>query len=312
MTATITNLHSRTSQVRWFGWISFDVLRRVLGAVLLSAAILKGWQLATEPTAAKGLLASRWFLIVGVEVEWLLGLWLVSGLYKRLAWLAALSCFTLFCGITLYKAVSGESSCGCFGRIAVSPWYTLVFDAVSVMALLGCRAPLIEWRSNTHLRTRLALLVCLGSGIGVLGAVFMMRVSPARISQAGQIIGDSRFVVLEPQQWVGKQFPLLGYIDVGERLARGNWRVVLYHHGCPACQELIPVYEKEAAQLAHADGLRTALIELPPYAQTERAIVSSGSVCLLGRLGNMKEWFVETPAVLTLHSGEVAMANTGM
>ena len=124
-------------KVRWLHAITFDEIRVVLGLLLLTAAALKGWQLATEPTAEKGLLTSRWSLIVGVEAEFLLALWLLSGLYRQAAWRAALGCFGIFTCITLYKAMSGEGSCGCFGRVQINPWYTLVIDLGAIGLLLG-------------------------------------------------------------------------------------------------------------------------------------------------------------------------------
>ena len=36
-----------------------------------------------------------------------------------------------------------------------------------------------------------------------------------RLVTSGDIIGDSDFVVLEPETWVGKVFPLIPYIDIG-------------------------------------------------------------------------------------------------
>jgi hypothetical protein len=53
----------------------YDVVRSVLGLILLSAAALKGQQLATEPVAETSLFTSRWFLICVVEVELFFGLW---------------------------------------------------------------------------------------------------------------------------------------------------------------------------------------------------------------------------------------------
>ena len=50
-----------------------------VGLVLLVAAALKTHQLATEPVPGISLLESRWFLVGVVELELLLGLWLVSG-----------------------------------------------------------------------------------------------------------------------------------------------------------------------------------------------------------------------------------------
>jgi len=38
------------------------------------------------------------------------------------------TCFSVFCGVTLYKGLAGATSCGCFGQLSVNPWYTLAAD----------------------------------------------------------------------------------------------------------------------------------------------------------------------------------------
>ena len=55
----------------------YDVLRVILGLLVLVAAGLKGYQLGTGPVAESGLLTSRWFLSVVVESElsWLSVCW---------------------------------------------------------------------------------------------------------------------------------------------------------------------------------------------------------------------------------------------
>ena len=119
----------------------YDVIRIALGLLLLVAAGLKGHQLATEPVAETGLLTSRWFLIAAVEFELVFGLWLLLGLYPRRTWQVALLCFGGFACVSLSKALSGDSSCGCFGKVPVNPWYTLLLDLAAVAALLYRRPP---------------------------------------------------------------------------------------------------------------------------------------------------------------------------
>ena len=116
----------------------------------------------------------------------------------------------------------------------------------------------------------------------------------------------SSYEVLEPETWVGKELPILEYIDIADSLRTGNWVILLYHYDCPDCTEAIPKYEQMARDLAgNGDFLRIALIEMPPYGPP---VVASGSPCTLGRLANTKEWFVTTPAVALLTDGTVKQA----
>jgi hypothetical protein len=105
-----------------------------LGVVLLTAAVLKTHQLATGP-AEHSLFTYRWLLIGLVEFELALGLWLLAGVYLEQARIAALAAFYEFGSVSLYQALSGEESCGCFGEVAVNPWHTLLFDLAALAAL---------------------------------------------------------------------------------------------------------------------------------------------------------------------------------
>jgi len=112
-----------------------EALRVVLGLVLLVAAGLKGHELALDPLTEDSFLASPPLQIAAIEVEILLGLWLLSGLARRAAWVAALGFFGVMAGVSLYMALAGQTSCGCFGRLTVNPWLTFAFDGAAVAAL---------------------------------------------------------------------------------------------------------------------------------------------------------------------------------
>ncbi len=101
-----------------------DIALKVLGLLLLTAAVLKGHELLTVPMANEDL-GSWWpFVIFQVEFKLALGIWLLSGLFNALAWLVSLLCLGLFCSITLYKGLTSAASCGCFGSIHGDPWLT--------------------------------------------------------------------------------------------------------------------------------------------------------------------------------------------
>jgi thiol-disulfide isomerase/thioredoxin len=303
-----------------------DLVLAVLGLLLLTAAVLKAHELLTVPVANKDLWSWRPFLIFQVEFELAMGIWLLSGLFRPLAWLASLLCFSSFCCVTLYKALTGAVSCGCFGVVHVNPWITLlVIDLPAVIALGLFRphpafAPLLSFlrslaftgiggrESIRHVVAelakpmpslpRLAATAVLGlSALGLTTPIPALHV-PATVTVT--------YEVLEPKTWVGKELPILKYIDIGEKLRKGTWLVLLYHHDCPDCQKAIPQYEQMARDLAgNEDFLKIAFVAVPPYGQ---GLVSENCPCTLGRLPETKEWFVATPAVALLKDGQVTSA----
>ena len=145
----------------------FDVVRVILAVLLLIAAALKAYQLATEPVANDGIFSYRWSLIFQVEFEIVLGLWLLSGLHRRLAWFISIASFSLFSCVTLYKALSGEASCGCFGKVEVNPWYTLILDVVAVVALLIFRPNLCNLQRVKYYWPRLAAVIVIALAAGI-------------------------------------------------------------------------------------------------------------------------------------------------
>ena len=90
-----------------------DIVMKLLGILLLTAATLKGWQLLTEPMTNNDIWTNRTFLIFTVDLEIALGIWLLSGLLKKAAWLATISYLSMFSVITIYKGIAGAESWGC-------------------------------------------------------------------------------------------------------------------------------------------------------------------------------------------------------
>jgi thiol-disulfide isomerase/thioredoxin len=285
-----------------------DIVQKLLGLLLLAAAIMKGYELLTVPVANADIWSNRYFLIFTVEFELALGIWLLSGLFKRAAWLAALGCFGLFCAVTLYKGLAGYGSCGCFGRVQVSPWVTLFAVDLPAVVGLGMFRPQIDWQRMWRLPhwlepapngTVLAVVFLLGlSAVGGTSPVLLFK-APGAVT--------AEYEILEPETWVGKELPILEYIDIGEQLKEGNWLVVLYHHDCPGCAEAIPTIEQMASDLqGNEDVLKIALIEVPPYrSDMTSSPVASDISCTTGKLSMSKKWFVTTPAMLLNSNGFV-------
>jgi hypothetical protein len=282
----------------------YDVVRILIAAVLLTAAALKGHQLATEPVLGSGLLDSRWFLIGVVEFELFFGLWLLGGLLPKATWAAALMCFGLFACVSLYKALSGHATCGCFGRVPVNPWYTTTLDLAIVVSLVR-RRPLglsFSFGDLTFARSIIILVVWLCFGLPI--AFAMGSYTDATLSDAGEIIGNGAIVVLKPETWIGKRFPLLGHVDIGDKLSSGLWLVLLHRHSCSACREAASQYESLAKEFAAKSNCpKIALVEVPPYALKTTAAVDGAWV--YGRLSDAEEWQLSGPASVLVNAGNV-------
>jgi len=301
VTATIDRPELRTAP-QW----ACQVVCATVALVLLAAMGLKAHQLATGPVIERGFLSQRWVMIAGFQWELVLGLVLLSGAIRRLAWLAAVGTFLLLTAVTLSKALGGEVSCGCWGRIEVNPWWTLVLDVGLLGALLACRPAL---RGPIRVRPaawRIAGVAVVTLAIGLPAGIVAGLYEPARLLADGSILGDDGVVVLEPETWPGRRLPLLPFIDIGESLVEGRWTVVLYHHDCPHCQEAMPKYIADARKLTDSgSSTRMALIEMPPYAKAGESPIPSDTACTQGRLNEAHDWFAETPTVISLAGGTV-------
>jgi hypothetical protein len=107
---------------------------RLLGLVLIAAGALKLYELAFETHDES---TPTLFLFVFSEAELLGGLWMVGGFEpERTRWWAAFA-FAGLVASSLFQALAGKCSCGCFGWLSVNPWLVLVFDLAAVAALLG-------------------------------------------------------------------------------------------------------------------------------------------------------------------------------
>jgi hypothetical protein len=135
-------------QGRLRGLLSGGALARLSGtALLFTGATLQGYELATGP--ALGVLYESQSLQAGlVEYESLLAIWLLSGFWAVYCRRLALATFAILACVALYRGLIGAASCGCFGRMHVSPCLVVGLDSTA-MILLGvgslstpyCRRP---------------------------------------------------------------------------------------------------------------------------------------------------------------------------
>lgn len=145
------------------------LVRGVLGLLLLSAAGLKAHAFWSETAQPIMLLSSPRAQVAIIETEALLGLWLMTGLYVRAARWIALSFFGVLASVSLYLAFLGESSCGCFGRVQVNPWFSFAIDVGAILAPWRWRA-----QSGSYASSRTALQALLRGVLGTSAMVLLI------------------------------------------------------------------------------------------------------------------------------------------
>ena len=277
-----------------------------LGIVLLVAAGFKGHSLLTDFVPGKTLLLSRFVQFATVEIELFLGLWLVSGL--KLTWAARVGTafFLALAGVSGRMLASGAEFCGCLGKVAVSPWFSFLFDLVAICALVLVPKPA---RSEEPSRPGVALAL---SSVFVFLALFLPIAGwkePISASRSRTLGSVDELVLLDTENWPGQRLPVLDHINIGKELGRGGWTVIFYHRDCPKCEHLI----KQAAELVHADK-PLALIEVPPASgqAAEPYPMRRNQGFVLGRLSARRRWIIETPKVVRVEEGVVIRAGDGL
>jgi hypothetical protein len=152
----------------------YRILSFALGIFLLTTAGLKAYGLTMDPLAQDSFLASPRLLIATIEIETVLGIWLLVGWWPRTAWGFTLSFFALLAALSLYLALDGQRSCGCFGQMTVNPWLTFVLDVAVLAALMFCR-PVVTAATISRYRMKGLLKIGAGSAtfLAIISGVFL-------------------------------------------------------------------------------------------------------------------------------------------
>jgi uncharacterized membrane protein YphA (DoxX/SURF4 family) len=277
------------------GWL---IVRFFVAAVLLIAAGLKAHQLVTVPSLSAGLFHARSFNILVVEFELFFGIWLIFGLLPKLTWLVSIACFVTFALVVWFRFFTGEVSCGCFGRVEVPPLYTAMFDLAMIGMLIMFR-PKVKWLcEGVDVKYYLVNYIML---VVPLGCFVLWQISFTdmdQLKEVGQVLNRGSVVQLEPREWIGKEFPLRRYCDVGEELVTGHWLVLLSRTGCADCQEA----KSCVLELGKTKNCRVAILKMNDDGV---GFGFNGSDFLSGSLSREITWFAETPIALELQNGIV-------
>ncbi len=278
------------------------IVMAIVGTVLIVAAVLKIHQILTtviptfeqlraEYTGFELFMRSlecRELMIFHVPLEMGLGIWMISGIFRKAAWLVGLITFIFFVFVTGYKAVHGYADCGCFGVVKIDPLITLFALDIPVVILLAVFRPkgykLFQWPNKKYF-----LAVAIPSVILLVAVTAYLLAAPP--------------VEPEPIEQAGTAWDKLPHIENSDQLKTGMWIVTLFHYNCPDCEEAIPRYMEQASNFEGA--INFAFIEVPPYGDISHLPLEQDLPVFVGKLDESKDWMIQTPRVLLLVEGIV-------
>lgn len=280
-----------------------DVSRFVVGALLLASATLKLHLLLTAaPVVSNDWLATPLVQWLAVGWESALALWLFTGWRAKVSRMLAISTFGTFAVVSLRQVVIGQTSCGCFGELTVNPWIVFWMD-VAVLAFLTMWDP---ERATAEKRRGWSRPIMSGGLVAI--AALAATVVNLSLAGARQLSDDlpmsDSTVIVEPEQWLGKKFPLIHHIEANESLVSGRWLVLFHRQDCEACKPAIPAVLSYAYDHQDdSDRKRVAIIEVPMANSPKPLSVTPGRLCSRGHLNSSHNWRVQTPLICSVHDG---------
>lgn len=298
----------------------YGAIRHMFAAILLFAACMKAYTTATDPLLRAGLRESLFLPVVVVSIEILLAFWLFSSLWAEWAYRVSLAMLAIFVVASSYHLLSGDATCGCFGKLKIHPAWTLALDLSLAVALWRGGLNGVAGQRHVTLGTAsveakrvpwlLSLAIC-----AILVAILWMT-GVLAVVVYGHSLVRGNLKVLEPEKWVGLPFPVLADINCNDKdaatakLSDGKWLAVFYHNDCRECQLVIP----RVVTAAHmsdtlAGSLRYIFIEITPAQDShghDHPGVQYDQHCLRATLNQRYEWLVQTPTFVWLSDGIVS------
>ena len=194
--------HARQSHPNWCRVFPWKFLRLGFGSLLLISAFLKFQNLGLSNSLVSELMPQFEWLIIQLEI--LIGMWLISGWWGNSSRVALLVLLSTFFGANLVMVVQGRSTCGCLGAASVSPIWMLVFDFFAILVIASSNPTASRnARSNqvsaqvTCLPITRPLLVLTIAAASIVGALFICF-SPAIASKLAQFSEYGQTVSVDP------------------------------------------------------------------------------------------------------------------
>lgn len=277
-----------------------DVLRVFSGALLLVAAALK----TGETFLGRVSFTDAGFvpMLLLVELELALGFCLLFGSWPQLVWRVSLAVFLAFGIFSSIRAISGESSCGCFGPVEVHPFASALVDLSIVAAISKLKPALVCSESTSDFRyvRQSGAVTCILITSAL--ATFAVVRSASAIDLSDHFTEDlPRLVKIDPEKWHGQECPIFRHLSGkgASALSHEKWIVVLYRNGCEECDEVLSSLARLAPSMK-SQGFGVAAICVDGNVDS-----SGGDNILWDGLSPNATWLVDTPTILFVRNGVV-------
>jgi len=221
----------------------------------------------------------------------------------RLARPVAGALLAFFLPILVGDILMGASSCGCFGKVEVPPWLTLLVDVALLLGvwLLGAKSPSL--RGEGRLAT-LRVVLCGAWALAAFAVGFGLTTAGPAAGSAAAAPAE-RYYVPDYDAWIGARWESVSIsrfiIGTPDDLDQGEQLVVFYRKDCDHCHELLELYftgplEVPATVVAVPERTGHPVEGIHPMPCTE---------CRQAELPAGCDWFLQTPVVVRLEDGVV-------
>jgi hypothetical protein len=129
---------------------------------------------------------------LAVQIEIVLGAWLILGRWRVAAWMSAGLLLTTLAALSLTSALRGQSDCGCFGNLKVHPGLTATVNLVALGLLVVFR-PAVKWAENRGAFVAVGLLAAVAGGLawtanGPLGDKLLAKIQGRTVALRSSVI----------------------------------------------------------------------------------------------------------------------------
>lgn len=230
-----------------------SVVAAFSGSLLVFAACAKLFDFlssASEFPQVSGHQLPHWLFAFIIASQGSLSAMLLFGMRLRLTMALAGVMYFMFAIFDTYYWASGNSSCGCFGRIEIHPGISAAVSLLLSLFLYVAHriksSDIIIYRPRSTRRRMCATFVALCISLSFL-SVYAREFYKAQAERLG--IPSSNSVI---------------YQNLPKEIKRGDWLVVCYRFDCSHCKQNMPNWIEVALADAGSEPWKWAFVSVDP------------------------------------------------